>query len=106
MIGEIGLKHVEFIPEIVPVLISFLKDDTPAVTRQAILSGTYLFRNMLERIAIQVGFFRLCLSGFGGFFPFLILFYAILLLMCNLHVSSVTIIFRKYIQTNAFCICA
>ncbi|KAJ8620955.1 hypothetical protein MRB53_029484 [Persea americana] len=53
MMGEIGLKHMEFIPEIVPVLIYFLKDDTPAVTRQAILSGTYLFRNMLERIAIQ-----------------------------------------------------
>lgn len=53
LISEIGLKHVEFLPEIVLVLISFLKDDTPAVTRQAILSGTDLFCNTFKRVAIK-----------------------------------------------------
>ncbi|KAK9159079.1 hypothetical protein Scep_005653 [Stephania cephalantha] len=53
MFGEIGLIFTEFVPEIVPVLIAYLKDDTPAVARQAITSGTYLFRSILEKVAIQ-----------------------------------------------------
>lgn len=58
MIGEIGLMHIEFLPEIVPVLIAFLKDDTPPVARQAITSGIDLFRSTLEKVAIQVGFLK------------------------------------------------
>jgi len=54
MIGEIGLKNTEFLPDIVPVLIDVLDDDTPAVVRQAILCGIRLFRSTLEKIAIQV----------------------------------------------------
>lgn len=54
IIGEIGLKYVEFLPEIVPVLITVLNDATPAVARQAINCGINLFRRTLERIAVQV----------------------------------------------------
>ncbi|XP_026425320.1 uncharacterized protein LOC113321634 [Papaver somniferum] len=53
IIGEIGSTCTELIPEIVPVLISFLEDDTPAVARQAISSGTDLFRSTLEKVAVK-----------------------------------------------------
>ncbi|XP_059462379.1 uncharacterized protein LOC132191403 isoform X1 [Corylus avellana] len=53
IIGEIGLKHVEFLPEIVPELIAVLSDGTPAVARQAIASGIELFRSTLEKVTIQ-----------------------------------------------------
>ncbi|XP_072974798.1 uncharacterized protein [Typha angustifolia] len=49
MIGDIGVKHMELLPETIPCLISFLNDETPAVARQAITSGTYLFRRVLEK---------------------------------------------------------
>uniref|UniRef100_A0A2N9I6K7 Symplekin n=1 Tax=Fagus sylvatica TaxID=28930 RepID=A0A2N9I6K7_FAGSY len=53
MIGEIGLKLFELLPEIVPVLITVLSDGTPAVARQAIACGIELFRSVLEKVAIQ-----------------------------------------------------
>ncbi|CAK7343924.1 unnamed protein product [Dovyalis caffra] len=53
IIGEIGLKHVEFVPEIVPVLMLVLEDRVPAVARQAITCGISLFRATLEKLAIQ-----------------------------------------------------
>ncbi|XP_060674378.1 uncharacterized protein LOC107405425 isoform X3 [Ziziphus jujuba] len=53
MIGEIGLKHTELLPEIVPVCINFLNDSTPAVARQAITCAIDLFRCTLEKIAVQ-----------------------------------------------------
>ncbi|XP_024187491.1 uncharacterized protein LOC112192134 [Rosa chinensis] len=53
MLGEIGLMHVDFVPEIVPSLINVLSDDTPAVARQAITSGSELFRCVLEKVALQ-----------------------------------------------------
>ncbi|KAE9600841.1 hypothetical protein Lal_00011244 [Lupinus albus] len=53
MVGEIGLENTEFLPDIVPVLIDVLDDDTPAVVRQAILCGIELFRSTLEKITIQ-----------------------------------------------------
>ncbi|KAL7169640.1 hypothetical protein ACSBR2_034642 [Camellia fascicularis] len=53
MIGDIGLKHMEFIPDIIPVLITVLKDGTPAVARQAITCGIDLFRSTLVKVAIQ-----------------------------------------------------
>ncbi|CAK9133852.1 unnamed protein product [Ilex paraguariensis] len=53
IIGHIGLKHVELLPEIVPVLIIVLRDGTPAVARQAITCGIDLFRCTLIRVAIQ-----------------------------------------------------
>ncbi|KAL5740398.1 hypothetical protein ACOSQ2_029578 [Xanthoceras sorbifolium] len=53
IIWEIGLKHLQFLPDIVPVLISVVNDATPAVARQAITCGLELFRSTLEKIAIQ-----------------------------------------------------
>ncbi|KAJ6425283.1 hypothetical protein OIU84_025953, partial [Salix udensis] len=53
IIGEIGLKHLEFVPEIVPVLMLVLEDLVPAVARQAITCGISLFRATLEKITIQ-----------------------------------------------------
>ncbi|XP_027065650.2 uncharacterized protein [Coffea arabica] len=53
MIGDIGLKFAESIPEIVPVLIPVLKDDTPAVARQAIRCGMEIFRYVLFKVALQ-----------------------------------------------------
>lgn len=64
MVGEIGLKNTEFLPDIVPVLIDVLDDDTPAVIRQVILCGIDLFRSTLEKITIQVIHFFLTANGF------------------------------------------
>ncbi|MCL7032904.1 hypothetical protein MKW94_018386 [Papaver nudicaule] len=53
IIGEVGSTYTELIPEIVPVLMSLLKDEIPAVAKQAITSGTYLFRSTLEKVAVK-----------------------------------------------------
>ncbi|KAL1549131.1 hypothetical protein AAHA92_17267 [Salvia divinorum] len=53
MIGEIGLKHLQLLPEIIPALVDVLKDDTPAVARQAISCGFDIFRYALVNVAIQ-----------------------------------------------------
>ena len=66
MIGEIGLMNTEFLPDIVPVLIDVLDDDTPAVVRQAILCGIDLFRYTLEKIAVQVINFFLIPTAFSS----------------------------------------
>ncbi|CAA7061832.1 unnamed protein product [Microthlaspi erraticum] len=53
ILGEIGLKYVELLPEIVPLLIKSLEDETPAVARQAIACGADLFSSTLEKVAVQ-----------------------------------------------------
>lgn len=53
MIGHVGLKRMEYIPEVVPVLIDLLKDDTPAVARQAIRCGIDIFSSTLFQIAVR-----------------------------------------------------
>ncbi|CAN6463169.1 unnamed protein product [Victoria cruziana] len=53
IIGEIGFKHMSFLPELVPVLISLLKDATPAVARQAVNSGAYLFQKIMGYVAVR-----------------------------------------------------
>ncbi|XP_031475162.1 uncharacterized protein LOC116247253 isoform X1 [Nymphaea colorata] len=53
IIGEIGFKHMSFLPELVPVLISLLNDATPAVARQAVTSGAYLFQKTMGYIAFR-----------------------------------------------------
>ncbi|XP_074592779.1 uncharacterized protein LOC141848631 isoform X2 [Curcuma longa] len=53
MIGDIGSKDTEVLHEILPCLISFLEDETPAVARQAITTGTALFCHVLEKLVIQ-----------------------------------------------------
>ncbi|MQL92868.1 hypothetical protein Taro_025504 [Colocasia esculenta] len=52
-ISEIGMKNMDLLPEIVPTLIYLLRDETPAVTRQAITSGTSLFRSVLEKLGLH-----------------------------------------------------
>ncbi|GAB2281263.1 hypothetical protein Dimus_015867 [Dionaea muscipula] len=53
MIGELGLRHLEFLPEIVPTLMNIMEDDVPAVVRQAISSGIDLFCATLSKVAVQ-----------------------------------------------------
>ncbi|XP_042456319.1 uncharacterized protein LOC122040899 isoform X1 [Zingiber officinale] len=53
MIGDIGSKHTDVLHEMLPCLISFLEDETPAVARQAITTGTALFGHVLEKLVIQ-----------------------------------------------------
>ncbi|XP_065852529.1 uncharacterized protein [Euphorbia lathyris] len=53
IIGEIGFRHLETVPEIVPVLMSVLEDRAPAVARQAITCGISLFRYTLGKLAIK-----------------------------------------------------
>lgn len=62
ILGEIGSKYVELLPEIVPILIKSLEDETPAVVRQVIACGADLFSSTLEKVAVQVVFFfRFCI---------------------------------------------
>lgn len=56
MIQEIGLKNMEHLSEMLPVLFTLLKDDVPAVIRQSIASGTNLIRNALEVVSLQVSY--------------------------------------------------
>lgn len=53
IIGEIGLKHLELLTGIIPALIDVLKDDTPAVARQAIKCGVDIFRCFLVKVSVQ-----------------------------------------------------
>lgn len=57
MIGEIGFKHIDLLPQIVPLLITVLTDDTPAVVRQSITCAIDLFRISLVKIATKVTVF-------------------------------------------------
>lgn len=57
MIGEIGFKHIDLLPQIVPLLITVLTDDTPAVVRQSITCAINLFRVSLVKIAMKVTLF-------------------------------------------------
>ncbi|KAJ6837724.1 uncharacterized protein M6B38_323375 [Iris pallida] len=53
LISEIGINKVELLPDVIPTLMSYLKDETPAVARQAITTTTNLYRNVLEKVVIQ-----------------------------------------------------
>ncbi|KAM3392508.1 hypothetical protein ACQJBY_013577 [Aegilops geniculata] len=53
MIGEIGSKHTVFIPDMMPCLLDLLNDETPAVARQAVKTGTDLFAKVLQELVIQ-----------------------------------------------------
>lgn len=54
MIGEVGSKHMAYLPNVMPCLLHLLNDDTPAVARQAIKTGTTLFAKVLRQLVIQV----------------------------------------------------
>ncbi|KAI3819069.1 hypothetical protein L1987_12891 [Smallanthus sonchifolius] len=51
--GDVGLNYTDLLPDIVPLLITLLRDATPAVARQAITCGISIFRHSLTKIAIQ-----------------------------------------------------
>ncbi|KAL4557934.1 hypothetical protein LXL04_036129 [Taraxacum kok-saghyz] len=51
--GDVGLNYADLLPEVVPLLITLLRDGTPAVARQAITCGISLFRRALTKMAIQ-----------------------------------------------------
>ncbi|KAJ9545286.1 hypothetical protein OSB04_024993 [Centaurea solstitialis] len=51
--GDIGLNYTDLLPDVVPLLITLLRDSTPAVARQAITCGISLFRRVLTKIALQ-----------------------------------------------------
>ncbi|KAL7585064.1 hypothetical protein Lser_V15G42716 [Lactuca serriola] len=51
--GDVGLNYTDLLPEVVPLLITLLRDVTPAVARQAITCGISLFQRALTKMAIQ-----------------------------------------------------
>ncbi|KAF0908600.1 hypothetical protein E2562_026648 [Oryza meyeriana var. granulata] len=53
MIGEVGLKYMAYLPNVMPCLLDLLNDETPAVARQAIKTGTTLFAKVLQQLVIQ-----------------------------------------------------
>ncbi|CAN6206548.1 unnamed protein product [Urochloa humidicola] len=53
IIGEVGSKHMAYLPEIIPCLLHLLNDEVPAVVRQAVKTGTALFANILQHLVIQ-----------------------------------------------------
>uniref|UniRef100_A0A0E0LQ68 Symplekin n=1 Tax=Oryza punctata TaxID=4537 RepID=A0A0E0LQ68_ORYPU len=53
MIGEVGSKHMAYLPNVMPCLLHLLNDDTPAVARQAIKTGKTLFAKVLRQLVIQ-----------------------------------------------------
>jgi symplekin len=53
IIGEVGSKHMAYLPDIIPCLLHLLNDEAPAVVRQAIKTGTALFAKLLQHLVIQ-----------------------------------------------------
>ncbi|KAL8232547.1 hypothetical protein R6Q57_002325 [Mikania cordata] len=51
--GDVGLNYMDLLPDIVPLLITLLRDGIPAVARQAITCGISLFRHVFIKIAMQ-----------------------------------------------------
>lgn len=53
IIGELGSKHMRYLPDMIPCLLHLLNDETPAVVRQAVKTGTNLFAKVLQKLVIQ-----------------------------------------------------
>ncbi|KAF8680719.1 hypothetical protein HU200_045560 [Digitaria exilis] len=53
IIGELGSKHMGYLPNVIPCLLHLLDDEAPAVVRQAIKTGTALFAKLLQHLVIQ-----------------------------------------------------
>lgn len=53
IIAQIAAKHLQFLPEIVPVMLTLLKDDTPPVARQVVASSIHIFRCTLFKVSVQ-----------------------------------------------------
>ncbi|GJN18000.1 hypothetical protein PR202_gb05111 [Eleusine coracana subsp. coracana] len=54
LLRELGTNVREDFVMLMPNLLSFLKQDDPAVVKQSIASGTNLFAAVLEQMALQV----------------------------------------------------
>ena len=54
LVEEIGLKAMEYSSILMPVLLTFLRDDDSIVARQSIASGSSLFCSVLEEMVLQV----------------------------------------------------
>eukprot|EP00850_Spirogloea_muscicola_P005600 SM000026S08849 [mRNA] locus=s26:63028:70962:- [translate_table: standard] len=54
MVEEIGVKHVEHVPALEPVLATMLRQDAHAVAKHALIASTALFRTTLHHVARQV----------------------------------------------------
>lgn len=52
---ETGMKAVEHLSILMPAMLNLVRDIDPVVARQAIITGTNLFGNVLEEMALQVG---------------------------------------------------
>lgn len=62
VIDEVGAKTREHLYILFPVLLTFLKDNNPIVVKQSIISGTKIFRIVLEELALQVSLSSLSVS--------------------------------------------
>ncbi|KAJ1391970.1 Armadillo-type fold [Sesbania bispinosa] len=54
IIEEIGFKAVEHSPQLISVLLTFLRDSDVAVIKQSIVSGTNIFCSCFEEMIVQV----------------------------------------------------
>lgn len=62
VIDEVGAKTREHLFILFPVLLTFLKDNNPIVAKQSIITGTKIFRIVLEELALQVSLPSLSVS--------------------------------------------
>ncbi|XP_027353626.1 uncharacterized protein LOC113864276 isoform X2 [Abrus precatorius] len=53
IIEEIGFRAVEHSPKLISVLLTFLRDSDVMVIKQSIVSGTNIFRSVLEEMIVQ-----------------------------------------------------
>ncbi|KAK4274216.1 hypothetical protein QN277_017476 [Acacia crassicarpa] len=53
VIEEIGLRAAEHSPTLIAVLLAFLRDSDTNVVKQSIVSGTYIFCNVLAEMTVQ-----------------------------------------------------
>lgn len=53
IIEEIGLKHLDYVVTMVPVIIALIRDSMPAVTRRAVTAGSNIFRSIFQQVAMQ-----------------------------------------------------
>lgn len=53
IIEEIGLKHLDYVVTMVPVIIALIRDSIPAVIRRAVTAGSNIFRSIFQRVAMQ-----------------------------------------------------
>ncbi|KZV46384.1 symplekin-like [Dorcoceras hygrometricum] len=53
VIDEIGEKTMEHLSVFLPVLLTFLKDNNPKVSKQSIITGTKFFYRSMEELAFQ-----------------------------------------------------